>query len=71
MKTSNAMRQAMKQKPRGKAALSRRIYRTLLGSLHRRALAGDVLATESLLRIFIGRSCDEAKARELREIEAV
>ena len=50
---------------RGPSPLSVRTRRKLLGELHRRALAGEIAAMESLVRLSIGR-----RARGAQESQA-
>ncbi len=49
---------------RGPSPLSVRTRRKLLSELHRRAIAGEVAAMESLVRLSIGRRTSPAEERQ-------
>ncbi len=54
----------MRIRERGPSPLSARTRRKLLGELHRRAIAGEVAAMESLVRLSIGKRAKPGEERK-------
>jgi hypothetical protein len=53
----------VRTRERGPSPLSARTRRKLLGELHRRAIAGEVAAMESLIRLSIGKRGNPCEVR--------